>query len=141
VARSISPKEYSSPIFRGSIGGSGEQVTLKLVAQYGDACNIHGDLATIEHKLTVLKEHCKTIGRDYQSIHRTTGTFYITQDTDEQALANVPDRANTALIGSPATIRERIVAYEEVGMQELILRFPEVGQLDTIRRFAQEFIV
>ena len=38
------------------IGGGGEKVTLKLVAQYADACNVGGDVSTIEHKLAVLKQ-------------------------------------------------------------------------------------
>jgi alkanesulfonate monooxygenase SsuD/methylene tetrahydromethanopterin reductase-like flavin-dependent oxidoreductase (luciferase family) len=68
------------------------------------------------------------------------------EDTDEQAQAKVPDAlkaryGSAALIGSPATIRERIAAYEEAGVQELLLRFPEVERLDAIQRFAQEIIV
>src|SRR5919112_656824 len=47
------------------IGGGGEQVTLKLVAQYGAACNVGGDLDTMRHKLDVLKRHCETVGRPY----------------------------------------------------------------------------
>jgi alkanesulfonate monooxygenase SsuD/methylene tetrahydromethanopterin reductase-like flavin-dependent oxidoreductase (luciferase family) len=127
------------------IGGNGEQSTLKLVAQYGDACNIHGDPTTIHHKLAVLKHYCEDAGRDDQSIHRTAGTYCLMEETDQQAEAKLPDvvRArfdSAALVGSPATIRERIAAYENAGVQELILRFPEIGRLDVIRRFAQEFV-
>ncbi len=140
------PKGVQQPHIPLLIAGNGEQVTLKLVAQYGAACNVFGDLATIAHKFAVLKQHCEAIGRDYQSIHRTTGTSCIIEDTDEQAQAKVPEATralfgNAALVGSPATIRERIAAYEDAGVQELILRFPEVERLDTLRRFAQEFIV
>jgi F420-dependent oxidoreductase-like protein len=54
------------------IGGSGEQKTLKLVAQYADSCNLFGtDLETIKHKLEVLDRHCDDLGRDPASIHRT----------------------------------------------------------------------
>src|SRR5437868_8501054 len=52
------------------IGGGGEKVTLRLVAQYADACNIGGDIPTIKHKLDVLKQHCEQIGRDYNTIRR-----------------------------------------------------------------------
>ncbi|HTK05988.1 MAG TPA: LLM class flavin-dependent oxidoreductase [Ktedonobacteraceae bacterium] len=140
------PKGIQQPHIPLLIAGNGEQVTLKLVAQYGDACNIHGDPATLKNKFAVLKEHCERLHRDYQSIHRTSGSYCIIGDTDEQAQANVPEgvRAlfgSAALIGSPATIRERIAAYEDAGVQELLLRFPGTGQLDAIQRFAQEFIV
>src|ERR1700686_1757550 len=50
------------------IGGSGERVTLKLVAQFGDACNVGGDPDTIRHKLGVLRQHCETVGRNYDDI-------------------------------------------------------------------------
>jgi alkanesulfonate monooxygenase SsuD/methylene tetrahydromethanopterin reductase-like flavin-dependent oxidoreductase (luciferase family) len=54
------------------IGGSGERKTLRLVAQYADACNLFAtDLATVEHKLTVLDRHCEDLGRDPSSVERT----------------------------------------------------------------------
>ncbi len=139
------PKGVQQPHIPVLIAGNGEQVTLKLVAQYADACNIHGDPTTIKNKLAVLKQHCEVAGRDYESIHRTSGSYCIIGDTDEQAQAKLPDAmkavfGKTALVGSPATIRERIAAYEEAGVQELVLRFNDALNLDTIRRFAQEFI-
>jgi len=140
------PKGVQSPHIPLLIAGSGEKVTLKQVAQYGDACSLYGDPATIQRKLTVLKQHCEAIGRDYESIHRTVGMYCSIADTDEQAWATVPEAArasmssSTALIGSPATIRKRIAEYEEAGAQELLFRFAEPLNLDTLRRFAQEFI-
>ncbi len=53
------------------IGGSGERVTLKLVARYADACNLFGDATTVRHKLGVLREHCEREGRDYDAIWKT----------------------------------------------------------------------
>src|SRR5579859_2984101 len=67
------PKGVQKPHIPLLIGGSGEKVTLKLVAQYGDACNVFGDPVTLENKFAILKQHCQNVGRDYDSIHRTTG--------------------------------------------------------------------
>ena len=53
------------------IGGSGERVTLRLVARYADACNLFGDASTARHKLEVLREHCEREGRDYDEIWKT----------------------------------------------------------------------
>ncbi|MFI5952968.1 LLM class F420-dependent oxidoreductase [Cryptosporangium sp. NPDC051539] len=54
------------------IGGGGEKRTLRLVAQYADACNIGGDAETVTHKLDVLRRHCDDVGRDYEAIEKTT---------------------------------------------------------------------
>lgn len=55
------------------IGGSGEKKTLRLVAQYANACNLfaYGDLAELARKLDVLKSHCSEVGRPYDEIERT----------------------------------------------------------------------
>lgn len=53
------------------IGGEGEKRTLRLVAQYADACNI-GAGSAAAHKLDVLRAHCDAEGRDYASIEKTT---------------------------------------------------------------------
>src|SRR5258708_26210456 len=141
------PKGVQKPHIPILIGGSGEKVTLKLVAQYGDACNVLGDLQTLQHKLEVLKEHCENVGRNFSDIHVTTGTYCSIADTDEQALALVPEAskhglADPALVGSPATIRERIATLEASGVHELILDFPfpSAKNLEPLRRFAKEFI-
>ncbi|MBF4461118.1 LLM class F420-dependent oxidoreductase [Rathayibacter sp. VKM Ac-2878] len=54
------------------IGGGGERKTLRLVAQYGDACNLFATSADdVAHKLDVLRRHCDELGRDYGSITKT----------------------------------------------------------------------
>lgn len=58
------------------IGGGGERKTLRLVAQYGQACNLFGapgdeGIAAVRHKLDVLRGHCDTVGTDYDAIEKT----------------------------------------------------------------------
>src|SRR5215469_14410938 len=142
------PKGVQKPHIPLLIGGDGEKVTLKLVAQYADACNVGDDPATAKHKFAVLKEHCATVGRDYENIHRTSTTVCLMADSDEQARALLPaerkarlgSEVQTALIGSPETIRKRLATYEEAGVQELLIRFIDGTNLEGIRRFAREFI-
>jgi F420-dependent oxidoreductase-like protein len=130
------------------IGGDGEKVTLKVVAQYADACNVFGDPATVAHKFAVLKQHCESVGRDYTGIHRTAWTFCSIGETDEQAQELLSERTKAlfadvlpfALIGSPETIRQGLAAYEAAGVQELALHFADVTHLEAIRRFARAFI-
>jgi F420-dependent oxidoreductase-like protein len=56
------------------IGGTGEQKTLKFVAQYGDACNLFARLPKedLQRKLEVLQKHCETLGRPYTDIEKTS---------------------------------------------------------------------
>jgi F420-dependent oxidoreductase-like protein len=141
------PKGVQQPHIPLLIGGDGEKVTLKLVAQYADACNVGDDPATVKQKLAVLKQHCETVGRDYESIHRTSSTLCLLADSDEQALALLPaelkarlgEGVKTALIGCPETLRQRLAAYEAAGVQELLLRFVDGTNLEALRRFAKEF--
>src|SRR5438874_10338531 len=84
------PKGVQKPHIPLMIAGSGEQVTLKLVAQYADACNVGGDVPTIRRKLAILKQHCESVGRDYESIHRTAAGFASIGETDEEAVAKIP---------------------------------------------------
>ncbi|MGB8197401.1 MAG: LLM class F420-dependent oxidoreductase [Acidimicrobiales bacterium] len=67
-----SPEPVSAPRPRILIGGSGEKKTLRLVAQYADACNIFGDASVIAQKLDVLRRHCDTLGRNFDDIEVTT---------------------------------------------------------------------
>ena len=140
------PKGVQKPHIPLLIGGGGEQVTLKLVAQYADACNIWGDLPTIERKLAVLQRHCETVGRDYESIRRTAGAYCAIGATDEQARAKVPaallnrPTGQGALIGTPETIRPRLAELEAAGVQEVILGFPDALHLESLRFFAREFM-
>lgn len=52
------------------IGGGGERKTLRLVAQYADACNLFPG-PELERKLDVLQQHCAEVGRDYDEIRKT----------------------------------------------------------------------
>ena len=52
------------------IGGGGEKKTLRLVAQYAQACNLF-DGPELERKLDVLRGHCEAVGRPYEEIEKT----------------------------------------------------------------------
>ena len=56
------------------IGGTGEQKTLRMVAQYGDACNLFARMGddVLRHKLDVLRGHCEKLGRPYEAIEKTS---------------------------------------------------------------------
>ncbi|MBI5338975.1 MAG: LLM class F420-dependent oxidoreductase [Mycolicibacterium rufum] len=65
-----SPQPINKP--KVMIGGGGERKTLRLVARYGDACNLFASSPDdVAHKLEVLRRHCDDAGRDYGSIRKT----------------------------------------------------------------------
>jgi F420-dependent oxidoreductase-like protein len=69
------PQPLSKPHPPILIGGGGEKKTLRLVAEYGDACNLFaspGSEEALQHKLDVLKQHCADVGRNYDEIEKTT---------------------------------------------------------------------
>ena len=65
-----SPQSVTRPHPYLMIGGGGEKKTLRLVAQYADACNLSAGPQTA-HKLDVLRAHCDAVGRDYGDIEKT----------------------------------------------------------------------
>ena len=85
------------------IGGTGEQKTLRLVAQYADACNLF-DLGfdELKRKLAILDEHCRTVGRDPAHIERTSISAGIrsTMSTDSCARWRATPRSESARSGS-----------------------------------------
>jgi F420-dependent oxidoreductase-like protein len=65
------PEPVSTPRPRIMIGGGGERKTLRLVAQYADACNFFGGPDEVRHKLDVLRRHCDACDRDPNEIEVT----------------------------------------------------------------------
>jgi F420-dependent oxidoreductase-like protein len=136
------PKGAQKPHIPLLIGGSGEQVTLKLVAQYADACNINNhDNAGLVRKLDILRGHCERVGRDYNEIRRTVEYSVALDRNEEEALRKAQQRniqPEKGLVGKPATIRQRLHELEEAGAQEVIIYMQDAAQLEPIRLFAAE---
>ena len=85
-----SPQAIQKPHPPILIGGTGEKKTLRLVAQYGDACNIFARLGhdEVKRKFDILRDHCQTIGRPYEAIEKTTlDSLYITRDGRNGSMA------------------------------------------------------
>lgn len=130
------------------IGGGGEKVTLKLVAQYADAANIGGgDPATIAAKIGILKQHCDTLGRDVDEIIKSTSINVFPIDAGDD-----PERATAhargpvpwdiferqTVIGTDDQIADKIAAAVEAGADYVILYVPGVAyDLDLVTRVEQ----
>jgi F420-dependent oxidoreductase-like protein len=81
------------------IGGGGERKTLRLVAQYADACNLFATTTEdVSHKLEVLRGHCDRLGRDYDAIEKTLIAAAPDADADARA-AFLADMEGYAALG------------------------------------------
>jgi alkanesulfonate monooxygenase SsuD/methylene tetrahydromethanopterin reductase-like flavin-dependent oxidoreductase (luciferase family) len=77
--------DRSAATFPIMISGSGERKTLRLVAQYADACNVFGDADRVRHLLAVLDGHCEDVGRDPAEITKTRlGAVLIGRTREEE---------------------------------------------------------
>jgi F420-dependent oxidoreductase-like protein len=132
------------------IGGGGEQVTLKLVAQYADACNVGGGVPELcRQKLEVLKRHCDAVGRDYGTITKSTSIepLLFVEPGDDLDKATAPYRGSMsiedfrakAIVGNTEQVCERIQGLVDAGIEYVIIWFPRAAYDQTpLRRFASE---
>jgi alkanesulfonate monooxygenase SsuD/methylene tetrahydromethanopterin reductase-like flavin-dependent oxidoreductase (luciferase family) len=130
------------------VGGGGERVTLKLVARYADACNIGGGFENVRRKEAILREHCRTVGRDHREIERTTGigTVFIRDDRAEaerlyraafernghaKAWADQP-------VGTPEDVAERLAPYLEIGYRHFVAGLPATYDEESMTRLISD---
>lgn len=121
-----SPQPLARPHPPIMIGGGGEQKTLRLVAQYADACNLFARMGAdvLRQKLDVLRGHCEAVGRPFDAIERTT--------LDTVRLAPGGD--------TPASVIARCKSLTELGIQHAIFNMPNVSDLAPLETFGREII-
>jgi len=123
-----SPPAISSPHPRILIGGGGEKKTLRLVAQYADACNIF-DMGpdAVNAKYDVLRAHCADVGRDYAEIEKTVLSRV---NLREESVDQVVDRfGRLGAIGTDHVLLGLAGVHEEGAFEHV----PElVRQVDAI---------
>jgi F420-dependent oxidoreductase-like protein len=147
------PKPIQKPSPPILVGGSGERKTLRIVAKYADACNLIGSAETVKGKLSILREHCKSVGRDYDSILKTQlGLVVIDNDREmaekrvQQILKVIPEEYARELVGegvihgTPEDVLKRIESLEEVGVQYLIVNLEPSREVEALDTFANRVI-
>jgi alkanesulfonate monooxygenase SsuD/methylene tetrahydromethanopterin reductase-like flavin-dependent oxidoreductase (luciferase family) len=130
------------------IGGGGEQVTLKLVAEYGDANNVGGGIERVRHKEEVLLRHCEAVGRDPSEIERTSGLgVVVIRDSREEARKVAEEifarngRAQpweNQPVGTPEDVTAFLAPYLEIGYHHLVAGFPSPYDEESMTRLATE---
>ncbi len=119
------PRPLSNPHPRIMIGGTGPKKTLRMVAQYADACNIGGWVGTenMQKALDTLKEQCENLGRDYDTIEKTS------LDTVHLSEKDTVDG-----------IIRRIKKLSAMGFTHAIFNMPDVYKITPLETFAKEII-
>jgi F420-dependent oxidoreductase-like protein len=119
-----SPQPLSKPHPPILVAGGGEKKTLRLVAQYADACNLYGPVEAVRAKLAILEKHCAALGRDYGSIEKTTlGTVDL-----------APAKS------SAGDVIAQCKALAAIGVQHAIFNLPNVHELKPLEVFGREII-
>jgi len=112
------------------IGGGGEKVTLKIAAKYADEWNVWADVDTIKHKMTILDQHCETVGRDPQEIERSAvALLFLSDDEDYIKRMKAAPIAMPTIIGGVREVQDIITAYQQAGVHELIVPDFTLGEL------------
>jgi F420-dependent oxidoreductase-like protein len=106
------------------IGGMGPKKTLRLIAQYGDACNFFGrnEDSVLVERLDILKAHCQNVGRPYEEIEKTT---LVTADFEEGDVAEIIQRGKT---------------LQKLGFEHIIFNVKGLYTQDNLRSFTDEII-
>jgi len=145
------PKPVQQPHPPIMIGGGGEKVLLRIVAQHADRWNFGGSVDDFRHKLPVLEAHCRAVGRDPAAIEKSWfGTVIIEPDEAhlERRLAKRRQSAGSAadaaqgrlIVGTPAQVIARLREYAAIGVTRFIAMFGRVDRLDATELFAREVI-
>jgi F420-dependent oxidoreductase-like protein len=139
------PKGVQKPHPSFWIGGGGEKVTLRLVAEYADACNVMGDADALRHKFAVLQDHCQAVDRPYDRIIRSTSLEDIvllrSGETKEQAIERSRSATGVSFAGTSEQLTDHIQSLVEAGVTYFIVSFPRIAyDLEPLYRFAEEVI-
>jgi alkanesulfonate monooxygenase SsuD/methylene tetrahydromethanopterin reductase-like flavin-dependent oxidoreductase (luciferase family) len=127
------------------IGGDGERYLLRAVAEHADWWLPYSRTPDVlRHKLAVLRDHCRAVGRDVDEI-RKAFTFLVFLDRDRQAAidragARLERADQPAFAGDPAALRDYLAERIELGFDHFPLVFPRFPETDDIELFVDQVL-
>ncbi|MEO5974992.1 MAG: LLM class F420-dependent oxidoreductase [Ilumatobacteraceae bacterium] len=151
VRGNCDPKPIQKPHPPIWIGGGGEQLTLRVVAQYADYSNFGGTAEEFARKREILKGHCAKVGRDEEEIRKTWSPEILIRDS-EQELKDLQARSTRGesfetwrasnLIGTPDQVGERIQKYIDLGCSGFIpwcVDYPSTQTMDELAKIMMSY--
>lgn len=144
----INPQPVQRPHPPIVIGGSGEQLTLRVVARHADVWHGFGDLATLKHKIELIDGYAPTYGRSGADIVKSTGVSIWVGDLPDTLVDRMAQQSGRPaaqirrglLSGSPAEIEQKLRPYVDLGITRFIVSSMGPGNVDNWRRVSDEII-
>lgn len=134
----LAPKPVQLPLL---VGGGGEKVTLRIVAQHADEWNVWGDVDTLRHKIQILEKHCADVGRDPSQIQRSAvAMLFLNDDPEFCAKLRQSGGASRMIIGNVEEVREILRGYAALGVDELIIPDFNLGNMQAKRAALDRFM-
>ena len=153
------PKPIQEPYIPIWVAGGGEKVTLNIAAEHASYTNFGVTLDQFRHKSDVLAGHCEDLGRDFDSIVRSSNFTVVCAETEAEVEDKKKwvydhfsryvsdDKAQRAakeydlMSGTPEQIVERLSDWEAAGMTYAIVYFPDPAyDMSSVELFAKEVV-
>ena len=140
------PKPLQQPTPPVWIGGGGEKVTLRVVAEHADVSNFGSSVEEFVRKREILKGHCAAIGRDEETIRKTVSSEVFIRETEKEiieagsrSLWGEPAESwrAKALVGTPEQVAEKIQRYLDAGCTGFVPWCPDYPSTETLELFAR----
>jgi F420-dependent oxidoreductase-like protein len=131
----LAPKPPSPPPLL--IGGGGEQLTLRIAAQYADEWNIWGTPQVLAQKQGVLDRHCAEVGRDPKEIRRSAVALLALSD-DAALVERTRASGRPVIAGNPAEVAAVIQEYINAGVDEVVIPDFNLGRTPEAKREAMD---
>ena len=158
IVRPLPLQEGGIPMW---VAGGGEKVTLKIAAQYAQYTNFSGTLEDIDRRSAALRGHCDALGRDFDSITRSSNFNTIIGATEQEARERLEafkarllphlgeagveriehEYTSSPAFGSVEQVVERLAERQAHGITYAIHYFPEAAyDLSGVELFEREVI-
>jgi alkanesulfonate monooxygenase SsuD/methylene tetrahydromethanopterin reductase-like flavin-dependent oxidoreductase (luciferase family) len=139
------PKPLQNPHPPIWIGGGGEQLTLRVVAQHADWSNFGGTPEEFSRKRDVLRQHCDKVGRDESTIRKSWSPEILIRERESELRdlqrtglrrESFEDWRAANLIGTREEVAEKISLYRELGCSGFIPWCVDYPNSQTLEAFA-----
>jgi F420-dependent oxidoreductase-like protein len=147
------PKPIQKPHPVIMIGGEGEKYLLKVVAKHADRYNHPcGSAQVLKRKISIIKEHCTSIGRDHKDIEFSILASCLVRETEEElkevirlrkkqlhGIQQIKAAESTSLVGTPEKVRAVMNEYIDLGLTHFVLDLIGLDE-DTIKMVDSKII-